>query len=86
MTNKTLGGPPLSTFKDVVITQDSIKARLAFTNKAIDIVLAYGTVPTRLAGTLIHLNLTVLAFKTRPAFTREASDIIQAGPPIQTRV
>lgn len=84
--NRKLSAPPLSTFKDVVITQDSIKARLAFTNKAVDIVPADGTVPARLAGTLIHLDLTVLAFKTRAAFTREASDIIHAGAPIQTRV
>lgn len=85
----TLGkfcAPPLGTFKDVVITQDSIKARLTFANKAVDIVPADGTVPAGLAGTLVHLDLTVLAFKTRAAFTGEASHIIHAGAPIQTRV
>lgn len=86
MTNRKLCASPLSTFKDVVITQDSIKARLAFTNKAVDIVPADGTVAAGLAGALVHLLLTVLAFKTRAALTREASHVVHAGAPVKTRV
>lgn len=86
MRNKKLCAPPLSTFKDVVITQDSIKARLAFANEAVDIVPADGPVPARLTGTFIHLDLTMLAFKTRAAFAREASHDIHAGAPVQTGV
>lgn len=78
--------PPLGTFKDVVVTKDSIKAWPAFTDKAVDIVPADGTVPAGLAGTLIRLDLTVLAFKSRVAFTREASNVIYTGASVQTRV
>lgn len=86
MRNRKLCAPPLSAFKDVVITQDSIKARLAFANEAVDIVPADGPVPARLTGTFIHLDLTMLAFKTGAAFAGEASHDVHAGAPVQTRV
>lgn len=78
--------PPLGTFKDVVVTKDSIKAWPAFADKAVDIVPADGPVPAGLAGTLIRLDLTVLAFKSRAAFTREASNVIYTGASVQTGV
>lgn len=57
-------GLPLSAFEDVVFTVDSIKARSALAHKAVDVIPADGTVPARLAGTLVYLRLTVLPFKT----------------------
>lgn len=86
MRNRKLCAPPLSTFKDVVVTQDSIKARLAFANEAVDVVPADGPVPAGLTGTLVHLDLAMLAFKTGAAFAREASHDVHAGAPVQTRV
>lgn len=86
MKSRNLYAPPLSTFNDVVITQDSIEAWTAFTNKAVDVVPADGTIPARLAGTLVHLNLTVFAFKPRATLTRKAPDIIHTRASIQARV
>lgn len=84
--NWKLCAPPLGTFKDVVVTKDSIKAWLAFTDKAVDIVLADGTIPAGLAGTLVHFSLAVLAFKSRAAVTRESSNGIHTGASVQARV
>lgn len=84
--NSLFTGSPLGTFKDVVITQDSIKAWPTFAYKAVDIVLADCTIPAGLAGTLIYLNLTVFPLKSRTAFTRKASHIIHTGASIQAWV
>lgn len=81
-----MNGSPLSTFKDVVITQDSIKARSARAHKAVDVVLADGTVLAGLAGTLIYLSLTSLPFKTLTAVTRETPNIVHARTSIQAWV
>lgn len=77
---------PLSTFKDVVFTQDSIKACPAFTHKAVDIVLAGGTIPAGLTGALVYLGLAALPFKSRAAFTREVPNTVHASASIQAWV
>lgn len=69
-------GSPLGTFKDVVFTQDSIKAWSAFTHKAVDIVPADGTIPAGLAGTLVYFSLTALPFETWAAVAGEAPNIV----------
>lgn len=79
-------GSPLSTFKDVVFTQDSIKARSALAHKTVDVVPADGTVPAGLAGALIYLSLTALPFKTRAAVAGEAPNIVHTGASIQAWV
>lgn len=77
---------PLSTFLNIVFTQDSIKARSAVTHKAIDVILAEGSVAARLAGTLIHLSLTSLPFKTWAALTGETVNVIHTRASIQAGV
>lgn len=77
---------PLGTFKDVVFTQDSIKAWSALAHKAVDIVLADGTIPAGLAGALVYLSLTALPFKSRAAFAGEAPNIVHTGASIQAWV
>lgn len=59
-----------------MITQNSIKALSALAHKAVDVVPANGTIPAGLAGTLIYLGLTALAFKTGAAVTGETPDTI----------
>lgn len=81
-----MNGSPLSTFKDVVFTQDSIKAWSALAHKAVDVVPADGTVPAGLASTLVYLSLTAFPFKTWAAVTGEAPNIIHTGASIQARV
>lgn len=81
-----MNSSPLSTFEDVVFTQDSIKARSALAHKAVDVVPADGPVPAGLAGTLVYLRLTAVPFKTRAAVTGVLPDIVHTRASIQAWV
>lgn len=79
-------GSPLCTFKDVVFTQDSIKAWSALAHKAVDVVPTDGTIPAGLADALVYLSFTAVPFKTMAAVTGEAPNIVHTGASIQARV
>lgn len=79
-------GSPLSAFKDVAFTQDSVEARSALAHKAVDVVLAHGTVPAWLAGALVYLGLATLPFETCSAVAGEAPNVVHTRASIQTRV
>ena len=80
-----MNGSPLSTFKDVVFTQDSIKARSALAHKAVDVVPADGPVPAGLTVALVDLGLTALPLKARMAVTIETPHIVHTRASIQAR-
>lgn len=77
-----MSGSPLSAFKDVMFTQDSIKAWLALAHKAVDIVPADGTIPAGMAGALVYLSLTALPFKTWAAVTGETPNTVHTSTSI----
>lgn len=74
------------TLGDVVFTQYAVKARSALAYKAVDVVLAGGTVSAGMAGTLVNLNVTALSLKTWAAITGETPDLVHTRASIQTRV
>lgn len=77
-----MNGSPLSTFKDVMFTQDSIKALSALAHKAVDVVPANGAIPAGLAGALVYLSLTALPFKTWAAVTGETPNTVHTSASI----
>lgn len=81
-----MNSPPLSAFKDVAFTQDSIETRSALAYITVNVILADGAITAGLTGTFVYLSLTAPPFKTCTTITGETPNFVHTRAPIQAWV